>query len=235
MGDSVKQKLVVFCMPTVTKPYQVTLDSLEASIPVIEASGWDHKTVYEIGCPYISAARSKMLHKALVAGADKVVFLDHDLSWRPEDLLTLIETDGDVVCGTYRFKDDTVEYMGAPFMGENGGIICRESDGCVQMHSIPAGFLCVTKHAVNKFMDAYPELCYGELFARHVDLFNHGAMEGCWWGEDYAFAKRWREKCGDVWCIPDLNITHHKDDNAYPGNYHEYLKGLKHGDGSNDH
>ena len=101
---------VVFCIPTITRPYQVTIDSLAASVPCIEAAGWQHAVVSEIGNPYISAARSYMLRKALDAGADVVVFIDHDLSWQPVDMLKLIETEGDVVAGTYCFKNDGEEH-----------------------------------------------------------------------------------------------------------------------------
>src|SRR3990170_1604986 len=76
-----KTKRIVFCIPTISKPYQVCLDSLEASIPLIQAAGWTDFMVCQIGCPYISAARSMMLRKALDAKADVVVFIDHDLSW----------------------------------------------------------------------------------------------------------------------------------------------------------
>jgi glycosyltransferase involved in cell wall biosynthesis len=217
------QKKVVFCIPTISKPYQVTLDSLEASIPLITAAGWDEGTVYQINCPYISAARSMMLRKALDAKATVVVFIDHDLSWEPSDLLRLIETEGDVVAGTYRFKGDPEEYMGAIFPGPDGCPIVR-ADGCIKAHSIPAGFLKITRRGVNEFIHAYPELTYGEKCNPSVDLFNHGVIDGVWMGEDYAMAKRWREKCGDVWLIPDLNLTHWSGDKPFPGNFHKFLR-----------
>jgi len=215
-------KKVVFCIPTITKPYQCTLDSLEASVPLLEAAGWEHGAVYQIGCPYISAARALMLRKALDAKATVVVFIDHDLSWDAQDLLTLIETDGDVVAGTYRFKGPIEEYMGAIFPGLDGSPIVRE-DGCIKAHSIPAGFLKITRQGVNRFIQEYPELTYGEKCAPMVDLFNHGVMEHCWYGEDYAFAKRWREKCGDIWLIPNLNINHHLPSTEFKGNFHEFM------------
>ena len=91
---------VVFCVPTVKRPYQQCLDSLEASLPLLDAHGIEHGMVNEIGNPYISAARATMLRKALDAKADVIVLIDHDLSWRPADMLKLIQTDGDVVGGT---------------------------------------------------------------------------------------------------------------------------------------
>jgi hypothetical protein len=48
-------------------------------------------------------------------------------------------------------------------------------------------------------------------------------FERVWWGEDYSFCRRWREKCGDIWLVPDLSLDHHKDGKVYAGNYHEYL------------
>jgi glycosyltransferase involved in cell wall biosynthesis len=211
---------VIFCCPTITKPFAPFQEALGASIPLIEAAGWEEGSVWEVGCPYISAARSAMLRKALDAKADVIVFLDHDLSWDPQDLLKLIETEGDVVAGTYRFKREPEEYMGSVIPNNDGRPSVR-ADGCILAHSIPAGFLKITKHAVNVFMKAYPELLYGDRFAPHIDLFNHGAHDFTWYGEDYAFARRWREKCGQIWIVPDLNLTHHSD-KPYPGNYHRY-------------
>lgn len=217
-----EKKKVVFCIPTISKPYQVTLDSLAASVELIKEAGWEEGAVYQIGCPYISAARSMMLRKALNAQATVVVFIDHDLSWDPLDLLRLIETDGDVVAGTYRFKGEPEEYMGAIFPGEDGTPIVRE-DGCIKAHSIPAGFLKVTRKGVNRFIAEYPELTYGEKCAPMIDLFNHGVIDGVWYGEDYAFSKRWREKCGDIWLIPDMNIAHHTTTTKFPGNFHNFM------------
>ena len=220
---------VIFCIPTTKKPYQATLESLAASIPLIKEAGWEEGMVSEIGCPYISHARSTMLRKALDAKADVIVFIDHDVSWKPRDLLTLIETKGDVVCGTYRFKKDEEEYMGAVLSNADGTPLVRE-DGNLLAHSAPAGFLKVTKEAVNKFMTAYPDLIYGEKYSPYVDLFNHGAHKGVWYGEDYAFCRNWRECGGEIVLIPDLDISHHTTEKEYVGNFHNFLRRQPGGD-----
>lgn len=223
-------KKVVFCVPTMTRPYQQTLDALAASIPLIRDAGWDEGMVSEIGCPYISAARATMLRKALDAKADVIVFIDHDVSWQPEDLLRLIETEGDVIAGLYRFKTpDEVRYMGV-LDDKDGNVQVRE-DGCIKATLVPAGFLKVTRNAVNKFMQAYPELMYGEASAPSVDLFNHGAHKGAWWGEDYAFSRNWLDLGGEIWIIPDLQLDHWAGNNCYQGNFHEFL--LRQPGGSN--
>jgi glycosyltransferase involved in cell wall biosynthesis len=219
------KKKVVFCTPTLSKPHPAFIESLKASIPLIVEAGWDEGATWQIGCAYISAARAMMTRRALDVKADVIVYLDHDMSWDPPDLLRLIETEGDVVAGTYRFKYEPVEYMGRPFLGPNGHPMCRE-DGCVHMVCVPAGFLKVTRQAINKIIRAHPELCFGEESAPIIDLFQHGAHKGLWFGEDYAFCRRWNEMQEQVWVIPDLNIVHHDKDVAFPGNYHRYLTEL---------
>lgn len=213
---------VVFCIPIWQQPFPATIAALEASLPAIEAAGHEHGMAQILNMPYISAARATMLRSALDAKADAVVFIDHDVSWRPQDMLKLIQTEGDVVSGTYRCKVDDEEYMGTIESDAEGRPIVR-ADGAISAKTIPAGFLKITKEAVNAFMEAYPELCYGPRYHLSVDLFNHGAYKGLWWGEDYSFARRWKEKCGDIWLVPDMDIDHHTKDRVYKGNFHEFL------------
>jgi len=214
---------VVLCLPTLTRPYPQTLAAIEASVPLLDAAGHEHYMVSEVGCPYISGARATMLRKALDVKADAVVFIDHDLSWNPADLVKLIETKADVAAGLYRFKySDKVEYMGTLDTDDKGFPKVRD-DGCVKGDRVPAGFLKVTRDAVNRFMKAYPHLMYGEACSPSVDLFNHGAHKGAWWGEDYAFSRNWTDAGGEIWIVPDLTITHHSPEEAFEGNYHEFL------------
>lgn len=213
---------VVFCVPTITKPYQCTLDSIGASVPLIEAAGWAHSIVYEVGSPYISCARATMLRKALDAKATHIVFIDHDLSWDAKDLLTLIEAEGDVVSGNYRFKKDEVEFMGTLIPGIDGLPQIRP-DGGLKANFIPAGFLKITRNTVSRFIGSYPELCFGEKCNPSVDLFNHGAHDGKWYGEDFAFSRRWKELGGEIVILPELNLVHHSPDKEYGGTFHDYL------------
>jgi len=221
---------VVFCTPSLAGPTRPYLASLEASIPLIVGAGWEEGYAQQIACPYISAARANMLRAALDAKADVIVFIDYDVSWRPHDLLKLIETEGDVVAGTYRAKIDDVQFMGTI---ETTGApdhlpLVRESDGAIMAKLVPAGFLKITKNAVDHFMSSYPELCYGPNYHLSVDLFNHGVRDRIWWGEDYAFSQRWRATGNDIWLVPDLELGHHAFDRdgthkVYAGNFHRYL------------
>ena len=215
-------KKVVFCIPILNRPHPATVEALKASIPVIEAAGWEHSLAQVIDVPYISAARASMLRGALDDKADVIVFIDYDVSWDPPDLLTLIETEGDVVAGTYRPKIDDEQYMGAlEYEPVTFRPKVRESDGAISSKLVPAGFLKITKEAV---MASYPELCYGPLYHASVDIFNHGVHDRVWYGEDYSFSLRWKRRGGQIWTVPNLNINHHgKDGKVYQGNLHKFL------------
>jgi len=214
---------VVLCVPTLTRPYQQTLDSIAASIDVLNAAGIDHYMVTEVGCPYISAARSTMLRKALDAKADVIIFIDHDVSWKPKDLLTLIQTEGDVVAGLYRFKKEEEHYMGV-IQDDANTLPVTRADGCIEATRVPAGFLKITKDAVGKFMTAYPDLMYGPKYAPSIDLFHHGAHKGAWWGEDYAFSRNWIDCGGQIWVVPNLDLSHHSSNIEFKGNFHNFLR-----------
>ena len=221
---------VVFCTPSLTGPYPQYLDALEKSVKRVQAAGWEEGWALEIGNPYISWARAILARRALNAGADVIVYLDHDVSWGESDLLKLLETPGDVVAGTYRFKKDSEEYMSSLVNDENDGYrpILR-SDGCISAECVPAGFLKITRRAIERFGEAYPELICtcAELYGQKgpiLDLFNHGVMNGVWYGEDYAFSHRWRRIGGEIWIVPDLDITHHDHKvGDFPGNLHKFL------------
>lgn len=221
---------VVLCVPTLTRPYQQLLQSIEDAVPALDAAGIEHQMVTEVGNPYISQARNVMLRKALDTRPDHVVFLDHDISFPPDALVQLLQAEGDVVSGTYRFKKDEEDYMGCLFTDAVGRPVVRESDGAIHAEWVPAGFLRVSASAVDKFMKAYPHLIYGTAYRPFVDLFNHGAHKGVWYGEDYAFSRNWNDCGGAIWIIPDLDITHHSADKAYPGNFHMYLRRRPGGD-----
>lgn len=219
---------VIFCTPSLRGPTAPYISALEQSIPLITAAGWEEGYAQEVGNAYISAARASMTRRALDVGADVIIYLDYDLSWDPPDLLKLLETPGGVVAGTYRFKQDEEEYMGTVYSGADGRPLLRK-DGCIKANRVPAGFLKVTKEAIGRFMEAYPNLVYGPPWQPSIDLFNHGAHKGLWYGEDYAFSRNCCDANINIWIVPNLNIDHHHVDpvskfhKKFPGNFHKFL------------
>lgn len=226
---------VTLCVPFWGKPNPRIFQAIEASLPLLRDAGWEVNSQVEVNNPYISSARNMMLRRALDWKSDAIVFIDHDLTWEPDALLRLLEPDFDVVCGTYRFKKDDEEYMGVmqadlhgqpqqKYVGRCNDPYDKRFDGGVLAHCCPAGFLKISAAAVAAFMRAYPALVYGQPFYPLVDLFNHGAHQGMWYGEDYAFCRNWRELGGQILLLPNLTLTHwDTEDRGFVGNFHWYM------------
>jgi hypothetical protein len=216
---------VVFCTPTRAKPHDAYLKAMEDSIPVLDAAGIKHSIAFEVGCPYISSAMATLVRKAMDAMPDAIVMLDDDLSWRPHDLLALIESKADVIGGTYRFKKPEIEYMGGLHTTPDG-LPIGEYGKQLKADKLPSGFLKISAHAIDLFMQKFPELHCGPAYHPTIDLFNHGAHNRLWYGQDYAFCRNYQERCGEVFLMPDLNINHHSwiDDSVYEGNFHQFLR-----------
>lgn len=237
------KKKVIFCMPINRgqAPHPKTIESLEKTIPLLIERGWQEGYTETRGNPYISGARAELTRRALDSKPTHIFYLDYDLSWRPEDLIKVLEAEGEVVAGTYRVKTDDpdeVLYMGAINTDANFLPRVRQSDGALSARVVPAGFLRVSVKAIDTFMRAYPKLCFGPQYNLSVDLFNHGAHEGIWWGEDYAFSRNYRDAGGEIWIVPDIQLDHWnhwhqgegKGRECYEGNFHNYLRSQPGGD-----
>ena len=202
---------------------------MNASIPLVREAGYEEGAALEHGCAYVSYARSQLLSRALQWGADWIFFIDHDLSWEPGALLKVLQAPGDVVAGTYRFKSEDEEYMGSPWFEKDGKVLIRR-DGMISMLKVPAGFLKISRTAVERILERYPQLDFSRPDKPYMyDIFNHGVIAKTWFGEDYAFCLRWKMMKQTIWCVPDLDITHHGKNSdgeafAFPGNYHKWLK-----------
>ena len=220
---------VIFCMAVVGAPHPKTVESIEASVPLLEAAGWEHGIAQEFNNPYISFARAELIWKAFDNGADVAFMVDHDMEWEPEALMKVLNTEGDVVVGTYRYKKEEEEYMGFINLDHKNSPICRE-DGCVSAYGVPPGFMKITKAAVQRSMKANPELLYGDPLRPRMDLFQHGAKDWLWWGEDYSFSQRYVKAGGELWIVPNVNVNHYnmQTGECFKGNFHEYLMRITH-------
>lgn len=230
---------VIICTPYMKNPPKVFVDSMKATSDALKEHGYEGGCILEVGNAYISYARMILLRNALDHAPLCIVFIDYDLEWDAASFMRLIETEGDVVAGNYRYKQPKVEYMGTLIGADpqKTGIqrpIVRE-DGCVMALCAPAGFLKITPNAVNTFMKHYPDRIVQPYWRPSIDMFHQGAKGGTFYGEDFAFCRDWRNIGEHLWIQPNLNISHHEwttdeqrangegETHGHPGNFHEWL------------
>jgi len=213
------------------------MKSLADTLELAQKRGHEALYVQVTGNCYIQVARNDLAERVYTENADLMMMLDDDVEWRPEDCLKLCEMKDDVVAGIYRLKTvdkatmtprpDIEEYPVTIPVGADDRPIVR-SDGCILGGFVPTGFLKVSRTALDKLREGYPERKYknfkdGELENEIYDLFPQGIRDGRWWGEDYAFCHLWKKLGGLIWIVPNITFTHWRGTLPYTGNYHEFL------------
>lgn len=203
--------------------------SLKAGVALLKEKGYVVYAHTVMGDPYIAKARNTLANKFLTSNCDKFIFLADDLQYAPEDLLRLVETRGDVVAGAYRVKTDKARYPVTFNPNSNGCPIVRD-DGCISAKWVQTGFLRINRNVFDLIMLHYPERAFygtknGVKTKVYHDFFPQGIgiLRHAWIGEDYGFCELWRGIDGQIWIVPDMDLTHYDGKIGYPGNYHTHL------------
>lgn len=220
---------IVICLCYYDRPHAACYNGLKEACEALQEAGHSVGIVLERGSPYISKARCDAVMSAYATRPDAIMLLDHDVSAPPEAFIRLLATNGDVVAGMYRYKWSIEDYMGKIPLGDDGRPLTIRDDGCIAASGVPAGFMKLTPACIDRLLAAYPELIFGEYENDDdfgFDLFRHGADRGLWYGEDYAFCRRWREIGGEIWVIPDLDIAHWGTCVDFGGPYRPFIGNL---------
>lgn len=198
-----------------------TVRSLLQEQMVAQAAGIDFQAVFLPGCSLITMARNQIAQDFLNSDADKLVFIDDDVSWEPGAVLKLAAHNADFVGGAYRLKCDEECY---PVEWLELGKPLQAQDGLLSVAHIPGGFMCLTRAVFNRLRIAFPVRHYTHHgFAGHA-YFSAPFADGRLWGEDSRFCHDWREIGGEVWLDPELSLTHHDGRQAYLGHLGNFLR-----------
>jgi hypothetical protein len=166
------------------------------------------------GCSNICVARNVMLADFMASENDVLLFIDSDMSWPAEAALNLVESPHDVIGGAYPAKQDETYFLAKWRKGQTRLL---EADG------LPGGFLKITRKAVKKMQEHFPELRATHKGQREIyTLFDNGIFDGEYLGEDYAFTKRWQMTGGKAFIDPDIDFEHYGR-KVYSGNLKNHV------------
>lgn len=121
---------------------------LSAELPDIELD----YMVSDCGC--ISFARNDIGWEAEKGGFDKVVMVDEDMLYTPENFLRLVSHDVDLIAAPYcKRRPGKPHYLFVPLEGAK-----VESDGKLECVRVATGLECIKVSALTKLRSAFPEL-----------------------------------------------------------------------------
>lgn len=199
------------------KPLAQTVDSLLAEQLVCSQQGVHLLAQWESGLPYVCIARNRLAKRFLaVKEADAMVQIDADVSWPPGTMLKLIQSDQDVIGGTYRTKEPKVRFLVDDIdKPEKVGDLWRVA-------GLPGGFMKITRGALERMATRAYRDNNGE---EYQDFFPTGWIDNRYTQEDYGFCWLWRANGGKVWLDPSLHVRHHLGINqTFEGNAAEWME-----------
>lgn len=216
-----KKMKIVFAVPVygnVAAQFMTSMLSLQKALML---AGVEFGFLVLSGLCYVSQARALLAADFLKTDGTDLFFIDADMAFPPESAVKLILRQEDVVGGAYRKRSEKVDYAVSIMTTEDGIPIGR--DGLIEATGLATGFLKIKRHVLERMAEAYPELKYRHKDQDVYDFFNTGVENGMWWGDDFAFCRRWSKIGGRLWVLPDLELDHIDGTKSFKGNYHEYL------------
>lgn len=204
------------------KVHVETARSLLNEQTIAQAAGLEFKAVFLPGCSLITMARNQCVQDFLDSDADRLVFVDSDVSWEPGSLIRLASHDVDFVGGAYRLKQEPEGYPVGWL--EKAELWADPDTGLLEVESVPGGFLCLKRSVFDQFRDHHGDRSYSHYQFSGYSYFDAPYMNGRLYGEDAFFCHFWRQAGGKVWLDPELSLSHHGGNQAFPGHIGNWLK-----------
>lgn len=158
----------------------------------------------------IHRARNAIAHRFLASKCTHMLMVDADMTFTPDDVLALAGAGVDVIGGVCARKVLPVSHVVTPIEGGE-----TRDDGLVEVSRIGTGFLLVSRHALERIAEAFPDDVY---VARHGDADHAGQEVHAFFqsplvgrelvSEDYFFCDRWRSIGGKVWAHAGVRPGH---------------------------
>jgi hypothetical protein len=199
-----------------------TADSLYAE--VYEAFKRKHEFVVQFAQQdsIISRCRNYMVRNFLNTDFTDMIFIDADVGFPMGALCNLAEYPVDIVGAAYPYREDPMRFP-VGWIVERVGLYTDPATGLLEVESLPAGCLKMSRKVLETLISKHPELEYFEPSGgRAYALFEFTRVGKAFFGEDVSFCRLARSDGFKVWLAPDIDMTHtgHK---VFKGNIGSWL------------
>jgi hypothetical protein len=171
-----------------------------------QSRGWSWSPFLLGGCSLIEMARQDIVAQFMASNATHLLMVDSDISWRARDLVRMIEADEPLLFAVAPKRlstDFAIRYL-------DGNSVRVLDDGIVEVEAAGGGFALIRRDCIEHMQAFYPELKYRNS-PEAVDSYGLYMLEladGTLYGEDYAFARRWRKAGGRALVDPEVWLRH---------------------------
>lgn len=178
--------------------------------------------------PMIHYVRNAMCRMFLESDCTDMIFLDSDVGFEPGTLCRLAGYPVDIVGAVYPHRGDPLSFP-VRYIGErtelNGEQRAGWENPLLEVEGLPAGCLRISRNALETIAAKYPASVYTDM----TGLLTHSYFEfskerGGFNGEDWHFCATARDAGLQVWCDPEIDMTH-TGTKVFKGNLGAHLRG----------
>lgn len=173
----------------------------------------------------VSRGRNHLAQAALMGGWDKLMFIDSDAGWTPDQFLVTALQQEMIVAGTCPLKTYPISMNYLPFKNDEhyykDAIRSVESlramraghgKALIKVPFVGTAFMCIDTKVFQKLSETcepyqYPNPTTGQL-ETHWDFFKTKPVKKMYMSEDWGFCNAAREAGFDVHINADVIITH---------------------------
>ena len=172
-------------------------------------------------CSNPANGRNYLAKQFLDSNCDRLVFLDSDVTFKAGALHKIAHHPVEFVGGAYRYKHEPEEYpvgwLARPELRAN-------EHGLLEVHSLPGGFLSLSRGVFEKLKEAHPDRKYFHLGHEYHAYFALPFSNGQLLGDDSSFCADWQSLGGAIYLDPELFLVHWDYNRPYPGHIGNWLK-----------
>lgn len=187
---------------------------------IAKEMGDDMQVEFLPNCSHAAMGRNQLAQTFIDSDADRLIFLDADITFEAGDLVKLAYQKSDFVGGAYRFKMEPENYP----VGWLKDDLWANEYGHLSVAALPTGFLSLSRKVFEDLRLAHPERKYSHFDKEAHCWFQMRFEDGNLYGEDSYFCKEWRDLGNKIWLDPELKLTHWDFNKPYVGHIGNWLK-----------
>lgn len=187
-------------------------------------AGDDLRFLFLPSCSHPAMGRNQLVQDFLDSDADRLVFLDADVTFPMGSLLKIAHHPVDFVGGAYRFKMDEEKYPVGFLPNPKLMGLVIEDKPLIEVQTLPGGFLSLSRNVFEKLKAAHPEREYEHFGRKAHCFFQMPFAHGILCGEDSYFCLEWAALGEKVYLDAELTLIHWDFNTPYAGHIGNWLR-----------
>lgn len=206
-GEKAHGQKVALCTTVYDAPSPGYVFSIQRTRQALEKEGIQTAYLLLAGNCHVDDARNSVVQQFLLSDCTDLVFLDADVSWRPDEIIKLCKAPADLVGGIYPYRRqgqaDKMPVLTIP------GVTEADKNGLLQVAGLPTGFMRISRHVLETLSkDADHYWNKAERRSMVPILFERTFEDGVRWGGDITFCRKWHKAGGQMYAMPELHLSH---------------------------